>query len=150
MDRIDKEILGLLQQDASQSNAQLAGRIGLAPSSCLRRVQRLKKAGVIQRVAAVLNPAKVDRRIQAIVTVELQRHAEVQTRAFLTTASGEAAVQQAYSVTGQTDVVLILRLADMEEFEALCERLFTEQNNVVRYYTMIVKGVGKETTMLPL
>jgi Lrp/AsnC family leucine-responsive transcriptional regulator len=150
MDRIDKEILGLLQQDASQSNAQLADRIGLAPSSCLRRVQRLKKAGVIQRVAAVLNPAKVDRRIQAIVTVELQRHAEVQTRGFLTTASGEAAVQQAYSVTGQTDVVLILRLADMEEFEALCERLFTEQNNVVRYYTMMVKGVGKETTMLPL
>jgi Lrp/AsnC family leucine-responsive transcriptional regulator len=150
MDRIDREILRLLQEDASRSNAQLADAIGLAPSSCLRRVQRLKKTGVIERVTAILNPGKVDRRLQAIVNVELERHGEVAQRAFLRLAAAEPAVMQAYGVTGQTDVVLILRLTDMEEFAAISERLFEEASNVARYYTMMVLKVGKESNVLSL
>jgi Lrp/AsnC family transcriptional regulator, leucine-responsive regulatory protein len=150
VDKIDRKLLNLLQEDASRTNARLAEEVGLSPSSCLRRIRRLTSAGVIDRIVAILNPAKADRRMKAIVTVELARHGEQQTRRFLALATEERAVIQAYSVSGQTDVVLMLRLTDMAEFDALCERLFGEGRNVARYYTMFVIRTAKESTAVPL
>jgi Lrp/AsnC family leucine-responsive transcriptional regulator len=90
----------------------------------LRRIQRLKSAGVIDRVVALLNPAKAGRRMKAVVTVELERHGEEYMRRFLELVAAEPAVIQAYSVSGNTDAVLMLRLEDMGESDVLCERLF--------------------------
>ena len=150
MDKIDTKLLNLLQEDASRTNIELAALVALSPSSCLRRVRRLKKSGVIDRVVALLAPAKVGRGIKAIVTVELERHGEQYMRQFLDMASREQTVTQAYSVSGQTDAVLMLRLKDMEEFEAVCERLFRNRSNVARYYTMFVTQTAKEVTAMPL
>ncbi|TIP61264.1 MAG: Lrp/AsnC family transcriptional regulator [Mesorhizobium sp.] len=150
MDRIDRNLLKLLQKDASRTNADLAAEVGLSPSSCLRRIRRLKSAGVIDRVVALLNPAKAGRGMKAIVTVELERHGEQHMRRFLELAALEPAVIQAYSVSGSTDAVLMLRLTDMEEFDALCERLFRDRTNVARYYTMFVIRTAKETTAISL
>jgi DNA-binding Lrp family transcriptional regulator len=149
MDQIDRKLLHLLQEDASRTNADLAEEVGLSPSSCLRRIRRLKSTGVIERVVAILNPAKAGKGLRAIVTVELERHGEQHTRRFLDLAAREWAVIQAYSVSGETDVVLMLRLADMDEFDALCERLFRDRTNVARYYTMFVIRTAKETTAIP-
>jgi DNA-binding Lrp family transcriptional regulator len=150
MDRIDRKLLNLLQDDASRTNTVLAELVGLSPSSCLRRIRRLKEIGIIDRVVALLSPAKAGRGMKAIVTVELERHGEQYTRDFLELAAQETAVTQAYSVSGETDVVLILRLTDMDEFEALCERLFQGQSDVARYYTMFVIRTAKEVTAIPL
>ena len=150
MDRIDRKLLDLLQEDASRTNAELAETIGLSSSSCLRRIQRLKAAGAIDRVVAILDPAKAGKGLKAVVTVELERHGEQPTRQFLDLAAKEQAVVQAYSVSGQTDVVLMLRLTDMAEFDALCERLFNDRSNIARYYTMFVIRTGKETTAIPV
>ena len=57
---------------------------------------------------------------------------------------------QAYSVSGATDALLMLRLKDMDELDALTERLFGEGSNVARYYTSFVIRTGKETTAIPL
>ncbi|EHK55252.1 Lrp/AsnC family transcriptional regulator [Allomesorhizobium alhagi] len=149
MDQIDRKLLDLLQQDASRTNADLAEEVGLSPSSCLRRIRRLKSTGVIERVVAILNPAKAGKGLRAIVTVELERHGEQHTRRFLDLATRERAVIQACSVSGETDAVLMLRLADMDEFDALCERLFRDRTNVARYYTMFVIRTAKETTAIP-
>lgn len=150
MDRIDRKLLNLLQHDASRTNADIADEVGLSPSTCLRRVQRLRKSGVINRIVAILNPAKAGRAIKALVTVELKLHGEQHMRRFLATAITEAAVSHAYAVTGETDVVLMLRLRDMEEFDALCDRLFRDQNNVARFFTMIVIRTAKEETAIRL
>jgi Lrp/AsnC family transcriptional regulator, leucine-responsive regulatory protein len=150
MDRIDRRLLNLLQVNASRTNADLAEEVGLSPSSSLRRVRRLRSAGIIDRVVAILNPAKAGKGMKAIVTVELERLGEPHTRRFLDLVGGEPAVIQAYAVSGETDVVLMPRLADMEEFDALCERLFKDRSNVARYYTMFVIRTGKETTAVPL
>jgi Lrp/AsnC family transcriptional regulator, leucine-responsive regulatory protein len=150
MDRIDRRLLNLLQEDASRTNARLAEAVGLSPSSCLRRIRRLKSAGFIDRIVAVLRPAKTGRGMKAIVTVELERHGEQPTRRFLELVAKEPAVIQAYSVSGETDAVLILSLSDMEEFDALCQRLFRSRSNVARYYTMFVIRTAKETTTIPL
>ncbi|KOF13678.1 AsnC family transcriptional regulator [Ensifer adhaerens] len=150
MDRIDRKLLNLLQQDASRTNADLAAEVGLSPSSCLRRIRRLRSAGVIDRVVAILNPAKAGRSVKAIITVELERHGEQYVRRFLDLAAAEPAVVQAYSVSGETDALLMLRLKDMEELDALTERLFRDESNVARYYTTFVIRTGKETTAIPL
>ncbi|NGO53198.1 Lrp/AsnC family transcriptional regulator [Allomesorhizobium camelthorni] len=149
MDQIDRKLLDLLQQDASRTNADLAEEVGLSPSSCLRRIRRLKSTGVIERVVAILNPAKAGKGLRAIVTVELERHGEQHMRRFLDLAARERAVIQAYSVSGETDAILMLRLGDMDEFDALCERLFRDRSNVARYYTMFVIRTAKETTAIP-
>ncbi|RWO07621.1 MAG: Lrp/AsnC family transcriptional regulator [Mesorhizobium sp.] len=150
MDRIDRKLLKLLQEDASRTNADLAAEVGLSPSSCLRRIRRLKSGGVIDRVVALLDPAKAGRGMKAIVTVELERHGEQHMRRFLELAAMEPVVIQAYSVSGSTDAVLTLRLMDMDEFDTLCERLFRDRTNVARYYTMFVIRTAKETTAIPL
>ncbi len=148
LDGIDRKLLNLLQIDASRTNAKLADLVGLSPSSCLRRIRRLKDSGVIDRVVALLSPAKTGRNLKAVVTIELERHGEHYMRQFLEVASAEPAVAQAYAVSGQTDAILMLRLIDMGEFDALCERLFKTQSNVARYFTMFVIRTAKETTMI--
>ncbi|WP_306028329.1 Lrp/AsnC family transcriptional regulator [Stappia sp. MMSF_3263] len=149
-DRIDRKLLNLLQADAGRTNAALAEEVGLSPSSCLRRIRRLKAAGIIDRTVAILDPSRAGKGLKALVTVELERHGEQQTRRFLDLVEKEPAVVQAYAVSGETDVVLMLRLSDMEEFDSLCERNFRDDTNVARFYTMFVIRTGKETTAIPL
>lgn len=150
MDRIDKKLLYFLQRDASQTNAALADKVALSPSSCLRRIRRLRQAGIIDRVVAILNPARTGRPLKALVTVELKLHGEQHMRRFLDIAVQEDAVYQAYAVTGQADIVLGMRLCDMEEFDAICERLFREQTNVARFFTMMVIRTAKDETAIPM
>ncbi|MBW9066296.1 Lrp/AsnC family transcriptional regulator [Rhizobium herbae] len=150
MDRIDRRLLNLMQRDASRTNVDLADEVGLSPSSCLRRTQRLRKSGVIDRIVAILNPAKAGRVIKALVAVELKLHGEQHMRRFLDIAIAEEAVSHAYAVTGETDVVLMLRLRDMEEFDSLCERLFRDQTNVARFFTMMIIRTAKEETAIRL
>lgn len=150
MDRIDRKLLNLMQRDASRTNVDMADEVNLSPSTCLRRVQRLHKSGLIDRIVAILNPAKAGRVIKAFVTVELKLHGEQHMRRFLDIANMEEAVSHAYAVTGETDVVLMLRLRDMEEFDALCDRLFRDQNNIARFFTMIIIRTAKEETAIQL
>jgi len=150
MDGTDRKILNLLQQDASRTNVDIADEIGLSPSTCLRRVQRIRNSGVIDRIVAILNPSKAGRVIKALITVELKLHGEQHMRRFLKKATKEDAVSHAYAVTGETDVVLMLRLKDMEEFDALCERLFRDQDNVARFFTMMIIRTAKEETAIRL
>jgi Lrp/AsnC family leucine-responsive transcriptional regulator len=150
MDRLDRKLLNLMQQDASRTNAAMAEEVGLSPSSCLRRIRRLRAAGIVDRIVAILNPAKTGRALKALVTVELKLHGEQHMRRFLDLAIKEEAVAQAYAVTGKTDVVLLLRLTDMEEFDALCDRLFRNETNVARFFTMMVIRTAKEQTAIRL
>ena len=150
MDRIDRKILNLMQVDASRTNVDLADEVGLSPSTCLRRVQRLRKSGLIERIVAILNPARSGRVIKALVTVELKLHGEQHMRRFMDQASREEAVSHAYAVTGESDVALMLRLCDMEEYDQLCDRLFRDQTNVGRFVTMIVIKTAKEETAIRL
>jgi DNA-binding Lrp family transcriptional regulator len=150
MDRIDRKLLNLLQRDASRTNAAMADEAGLSPSSCLRRIRRLRQTGIVDRIVAILNPAKAGRMLKALVTVELKLHGEQHMRRFLDLAISEEAVAQAYAVTGEVDVVLMLHLRDMEEFDALCDRLFRNRTNVARFFTMMVIRTAKNETAIPL
>lgn len=150
MDRLDLRLLEALQADAARTNAALADEVGLSPSSCLRRIRRLKAKGVIRKTVAIVDRTKIGPSLTAIVEVELARHDERRQSAFLLRAKAEPIVSQAYAVTGDVDVVLLVRPSDMTEFDELCESLLRDGDNVARFRTMIVTRTAKEETAVPL
>ena len=144
LDAIDHRILGILQRDADISNAVLAERVGLSASACLRRVARLKESGVIRRIVAVLDPARVERPLSAIVTLEFARHGSEYRRTFMEQVALEPAVTQCYMVTGEVSCVLIVHMRDMDEYLAFADRLFDQDDNVQAFYTHIVMQTVKD------
>ncbi|WP_344447662.1 Lrp/AsnC family transcriptional regulator, partial [Kitasatospora nipponensis] len=76
MDQIDRDILRELQRDGRLSNQELAQRVGLTPSPCMRRVRQLEQDGVIQGYRAVIDPAAVGRSFEVLVSVEVRRERE--------------------------------------------------------------------------
>lgn len=144
LDQIDMKILRLLQTDADIPNAELAERIGLSPSACLRRVARLRENGVIRKTVAVIDPAFVGRPLTAVINLEFHRHGKRYRQDFIAKVRDLAAVQQCYLVTGEVTGVLVLHMRDMAEYTALCETLFDADDNIVWYRTYIVTEVLKD------
>lgn len=138
MDRIDRKILTQLQKDASIANNELADLVGLAPSSCLRRVRQLKKQGVITDLIALTDPKKMERPLKAIITVKLVDHGVAAQKEWLAIMKNETAISQIYSVSGETDTVIMMNLADMEEFQELSQRLLAQDENVLQYQSLFV------------
>jgi DNA-binding Lrp family transcriptional regulator len=149
VDNQDRRLLDALQRDASLTNAALADLCGLSPSSCLRRVQRLREAGYLHATVALADADKLGRSLTAIVEVVLDHHGSARRSAFIDKVQREGVVTQAWSVTGDPDVVLILRLRDMKEYAALADRLFDDDPNVVRFRTLFAMTAYKDTTVIP-
>ena len=150
MDRTDRRLLALLQQDATCSNAELAERVALSPSSCSRRVQRLREEGIIGRTVALIDPDAVGRSLTAIVEVMLDHHGASHRRDFIARLKAEPAVLQAWSVTGEPDVVMILCLRDMKEYQSLSERFFAHDPNITRFRTHFAMETYKRETAIPV
>src|SRR5438132_6075254 len=106
LDRIDRRILDLLQRDGRMSNAELAGRVNLSPSPCLRRVQRLEQAGVIEGYAAQVDPHAVGLGLQAMVRVQLSNHSSDAVARFAEAVRGWSEVVACYALTGGMDYLL--------------------------------------------
>ena len=138
LDQIDRQILATLQNNADLANKVLADKVGLSPSACLRRVTNLKKLGAIQRIVAVVDPACMERRLTAVVTVSFERHGPQFRQDFFAQLKKEVAVSQCYMVTGEVGCVLIVNLVDMDEYTSLADRLFHADKNVVAFTTYLV------------
>ena len=130
LDATDLRILDLLQTDASLTNQALAEAVHTSPATCLRRVKRLREAGVIEAVVALLAPQRLGAGLTAIVEVTLDRQGAEHLAAFEARAVAEAAVQQVYRVSPGPDFVLVLQVADMPAYHALVQALFTQDANV--------------------
>ncbi|MGB4115232.1 MAG: Lrp/AsnC family transcriptional regulator [Polaromonas sp.] len=134
IDGIDIKLLDMMQTDASLSNQALAERAHISPPTCLRRVKRLRDAGLIEREVAILNPDKLAHingyGLTAIVEITLDRQGDEHLTAFEKRVIADEAVQQCYRVSPGPDFVLIVRLTDMPAYLALSQRLFTGDANV--------------------
>jgi Lrp/AsnC family transcriptional regulator, leucine-responsive regulatory protein len=134
LDGIDLTILAQLQEDCSMSNLELAARVHVSPPTCLRRVKRLRDAGLIERQVALLNPERVARALgqglEAIVEISLDRQGAEEQEAFEARVAADDAVQQCYRVSPGPDFVLVVRARDMPDYLALAQRLFTSDANV--------------------
>ncbi|MCY4756037.1 Lrp/AsnC family transcriptional regulator [Pelomonas aquatica] len=129
-DAIDLRLLDALQADASLSNQDLATRVAVSPATCLRRVKRLVEAGVVERRVAILSADKLGAGLSAILEITLDRQGAEHLDAFEARAVQEAAVQQCWRVSPGPDFVLVVQLADMPAYQALTQRLLTQDANV--------------------
>ncbi|MDO8718765.1 MAG: Lrp/AsnC family transcriptional regulator [Polaromonas sp.] len=134
IDATDIKLLEALQQDASLSNQALAERVHVSPPTCLRRVKRLRDAGLIEREIALLNPDKLaavlGHGLTALVEISLDRQGAEQLEMFEARVVQDDAVQQCYRVSPGPDFILVVHVADMPAYLALSQRLFTSDANV--------------------
>ena len=131
---LDIKILEAMQEDASLNNQDLAERLHVSPPTCLRRVKRLRDAGLIEREIALLNPDKLavllGHGLTAIIEITLDRQGAEQVDAFELRVLADEAVQQCYQTSPGPDFVLVVHVADMPRYLALTQRLFTSDANV--------------------
>jgi Lrp/AsnC family leucine-responsive transcriptional regulator len=134
IDGIDLALLEQLQSDSALSNQDLAAKVHISPATCLRRVKRLREAGLIEREMAVLNPqrlaATLGHGLEAVVEVSLDRQGSAEQEAFEQRVVADDAVQQCYRVSPGPDFILIVHARDMPDYLALAQRLFTSDANV--------------------
>ena len=134
IDATDINLLDLLQTDASLSNQALAERVHVSPPTCLRRVKRLRDAGLIEREIAILQPdrlaAALGHGLTALVEISLDRQGAEWLEAFEARVVLDDAVQQCYRVSPGPDFMLVVHVADMPAYQALAQRLFTSDANV--------------------
>lgn len=134
LDAIDIKLLDALQTDAFPSNQALAESVHISPPTCLRRVKRLRDAGLIERQIALLNPDKLaaltGHGLTAIVEITLDRQGAEQMEAFEQRVAPDDAVQQCYRTSPGPDFVLLVHVQDMPRYLALAQRLFTSDANI--------------------
>jgi Lrp/AsnC family transcriptional regulator, leucine-responsive regulatory protein len=117
MDAIDQVILATLENNGRISNDELAARVGLSPSPCLRRVRRLEQTGVIRGYQALIDPAAVGRGLRVFAGVRLIRHARADVVAFEHAVIRLSEVIHTHHVTGNYDYLLQIEVADLPAYE---------------------------------
>ena len=134
IDEIDLRLLNVLQRDAAISNQALAALVHVSPPTCLRRVKRLRDAGLIERQIAILSADRLapllGYGLTAIVEIGLDRQGAEHLDAFEQRVATDDAIQQCYRVSPGPDFVLIVHAPDMPAYQALAQRLFTADANV--------------------
>lgn len=138
MDDTDRKILLMLQTDSRLPNAQLAERLNISASACWRRVRALEDAGIIERYAAVVNPAAMGLAFEAIVHVHLTRHDTEALERFISAVQQRDEVTDVYATTGQADYHLRILCRDIDAYNAFLEQFLFMQPAVDSAQTNVV------------
>ncbi len=139
MDNLDRKILLALQSNARKKNVELARELEIAPSTVLERIRRLEENGFIQSYRGVINPTKLGFKIQAIVTVSLDRHEVDVIRKFEQGIQQISHVRSCYHLTGRFDYLLHVTARDQEQLGYL-----------IKNWIASIPGIGKVETSLVL
>jgi len=137
LDEIDVQLLNELQADADRSNVDLARLVGLSPAATLNRIRRLKKSGVIRRIAARLDTTEAGFPLQVYVSATLARHEPRASLAFEKAVLAMPQVIAADWVAGEIDVMLLIVARDVAELQQVLTQLS-------------IKGAQRLTTLLRL
>lgn len=150
-DRYDQRILAELQQDGRISNQDLAERIGLSPSPCLRRVRALEEAGVIQGYRAALDPTKVGLSLMVIISISMDRHTPEHFARFDAAVRTMPEVLECLLITGRdADYQLKVVVRDMDAYQDLLLNRITKIEGVSGVHSSFVLRRVLERTTLPI
>jgi len=150
LDRTDRSILRALQRDASISNVALAGKVSLSPPACLRRVERLKQAGLIKRIVALLNPGALDAGTLVLIGVVLDRSTPESFAAFEKAVQKVPSCMECHVVTGEFDYFMLVRTKDNESYNRLHAEHLLYLPGVRQIRTFMVLKEVLSTTALPM
>lgn len=150
LDRIDLRMLAILQGEGRLSNAELAERVSLSPSACLRRLQRLEGDGVIAGYAALVEPAAVGLGLQAFVRVQLAKHESAAIEQFVQQVGEWEQVISCYALTGDMDYLLQVYVADLADFSRFLLDHLLNAAGVADVNSSFVLRTVKRSPALPL
>jgi len=149
MDAVDRKILGVVQDDASLSVAEVGQRVGLSSTPCWKRLQRLEADGVIMRRVALVDPDKLGLGITVFVSVETNDHSQEWLKRFAEFVSAMPEVMEFYRMAGDVDYMLRVVVPDIAGYDAFYKRLIATVplKNVTSRFAM---ERIKSSTALPI
>jgi DNA-binding Lrp family transcriptional regulator len=149
LDSIDLEILRLLQNDARITNRDLADAVGIAPSTCLGRVSRLRSAGVIEQYTVRVHPAALGRPLEALLAVRLQPHRQPYVDAFVEHVLAQSETRTLYHLTGPDDYIIHVAAVDATDLQRFVLNELTSRPEVALVHTNLIFQQWPGTPLLP-
>ncbi|MCP1199489.1 Lrp/AsnC family transcriptional regulator [Notoacmeibacter sp. MSK16QG-6] len=149
MDRLDRKILRILQEDTTYAVADIAKKVGLSTTPCWRRIQKLEEEGVIKRRVAILDPAKVNAAVTVFVSIRTNSHSVEWLKRFAEVISSFPEVQEFYRMSGDVDYLLRVVVPDIAAYDAFYRRLI-EKIEISDVSSAFAMERIKYTTELPL
>lgn len=150
LDAIDARILTELQSDGGLTNAELAERVGLSPSPCLRRVKLLTDAGVIKKRVALVDGNAIDLKVSVFIHVTLEKQIEENLSEFEAAIEARPEVVECYLMTGESDYLLRVVVPDLEAYERFLMEHLTRIPGVSNIKSSFALNQVKYSTALPL
>jgi Lrp/AsnC family transcriptional regulator, leucine-responsive regulatory protein len=150
LDKIDRRVLAILQKDARRSAELIGAEVGLSASAVQRRIVRLRDEGIIVAEVAIVDPKRAGLALTVIVDVEVERERPELLASLKQWITTESRIQEAWYVTGAGDYVLVVVARDVEDFEALMQRLVADNANVRRFQTRVALSTLKRGMLIPL
>ena len=144
LDQIATHILQVLSGDGRISNLELAERVGLSPSACLRRVQELERIGVIKGYRAVLDPQKMGAGFVAYVAVGLNAHTKAAQEAFERSIARAPEVRECHNITGAVEYLLRVEAADLAAYKSFHTDVLGTLPQVHSIMSYVVMGSPKD------
>lgn len=150
LDRIDRQILALLQRDGRMTNVDLAERVGLTAPPCLRRVRALEEAGAIRGYHAELDGTKLGYPITVFAMVSLKSQAEADLSAFEAHVAAIPEVRECHMLNGEIDFILKIVATDLRAFQEILTTHLTSAPNVANVKTSLTIRTAKEESGIPM
>ena len=150
LDSFDFKILNAVQVNNRVTSAELAREVGLSSSACQRRLNSLRKAGIIERDVSVLNRNKLNRKITIIVQILSDIEGAEHDKEFKRSMLSAPEVMQCYYVTGDYDYVVITTFNEMGDYEEFTKKYFLKDPNIKRFNSMVVMNKVKENLSIPI
>lgn len=149
IDKTDKAILEILQEDATISISALAERVNLSSTPCWRRIQRLEKEGVIKKRVTLLDAEKINVGVTVFVSIKTQQHNEKWLRKFHDVVTSMSEVVELYRMSGETDYLLRIVVPDIKSYDAVYKKLIRDMDYLDINSSFAMEQI-KLTTALPL
>jgi len=150
LDKIDKQILNILQQDNQITNLVLAEKVGISPPPCFRRVKRLRELGIINKDVSLVDPSKIGESLIVFVSVALEKQREDMLSYFERNMLEEEEVTQCYFISGEIDYLLVVHVKDMNHYNEFSRRVFVKEANIKMFRSSFCLSRVKYDTRLHL
>lgn len=150
LDRYEKRILAVLQEDASLSTAAVAEKVGLSASPCWRRIDRLEREGFIKRKVALVDRKKIGLNAQIFAQIKLNAHGRANLDEFATAIRGFPEVLECYVLMGSVDFLIRVVATDIEAYERFFFDRLSQLPGVQEVNSTVALSEIKATTELPI
>lgn len=150
LDKIDKKILNILQENNQITNIDLAEKVGISPPPCFRRVKRLRELGIITKDVSLIDPLKIGQCLIVFVQVALEKQREDMLSYFERNMLEEAEVMQCYFISGEVDYLLVVHVRDMNHYNEFSRRVFVKEANIKMYRSSFCLSRVKYDTKVDL